>query len=141
MGSDSRTLPARPARPAPCYRPAVTRLLTTLILLRPARVEARAQAAERVGLVSRAPTAWQVCLGVLRMWWRLFTRPESVGGCVHFPARDTRRARLLEKKFVRFWALTWERAIAPLDQSGLIAGRERILRHLLTAHHDGAQFA
>ncbi|MCB9743971.1 MAG: hypothetical protein H6740_15330 [Alphaproteobacteria bacterium] len=116
-------------------------LLSYLILLRPRVIEARAQAAQRLGLVPRAPSAWQVSLGVLRMWWRVLSRPESIGGSVGFPARDTPRARLLEKKAVRFFALTWERAIAPLDQSGLIAGRERILRHLLTAHHDGAQFA
>jgi hypothetical protein len=34
-----------------------------------------------------------------------------------------------------------ERAIAPFDLSGLWSPPERVIRHLLAAHHDGVQFA
>jgi len=54
--------------------------------------------------------------------------------------RRTRRARLLSFRPFRFPFLLHERAIAPLDFSGLLSTRERIIRHLLGAHHDKNQF-
>jgi hypothetical protein len=33
-----------------------------------------------------------------------------------------------------------ERAVAPLDFSGLLSSPDRVIRHLLGAHHDGVQF-
>ncbi len=88
----------------------------------------------------RAPTLWQVELGVLRMWHRVLFRPETIGTCTAHPVRGTWRARLLQWRPLRFPFLLWERAVAPWDMSGLVSGRERVLRHLLAAHHDADQF-
>jgi hypothetical protein len=41
---------------------------------------------------------------------------------------------------MRFPFLVKEKAIAPLDLTGLASTRERLIRHLLGAHHDGNQF-
>lgn len=110
-------------------------------LLFPRRISENLARAEAAGLARPAPNLTQLTLGVLRMQWRLLTRPESVGQCASQPVRDTWRARLLEPRPLRFPFLVRERAIAPLDFSGLASSRERILRHLLGAHHDANQFA
>ncbi|MCB9761713.1 MAG: hypothetical protein H6739_17850 [Alphaproteobacteria bacterium] len=110
------------------------------ILIRPRRVVAHLRLAQDSGLVERAPNAWQICMGVMRMWHRNLFRADTVGTCKDFQPRDTRRARLLQRKSLRFFGLMWERAITPLDLSGLLSPPERITRHLLAAHHDGVQF-
>lgn len=95
---------------------------------------------EEAGITPRVPTVTQVALGVARMQYRLLTRPETVGVCTAHPVRATWRARLLEPRPMRFPFLLRERAIAPLDFSGLASSRERVIRHLLGAHHDENQF-
>jgi len=85
------------------------------------------------------PNLWQLGLGVLRMWHRVLFRSETIGTCSS-PVRRTWRARLLENRSLRFPFLLAEGAIAPLDFTGLGSTRERIIRHLLGAHHDGDQF-
>jgi hypothetical protein len=85
------------------------------------------------------PTDWQLCLGVLRMWHRLAFRTHTVGtssGAV----RSTWRARLLAWRALRLPFLLGERAVAPLDFTGLASSPERLMRHLLGAHHDTNQF-
>src|SRR5690606_12768511 len=95
---------------------------------------------EDAGVVSRAPNPWQICQGVVRMWHRVVFRPETIGTSKSFHPRTTRRARMLENRPVRFPFLLRERAIAPLDFSGLASSPERIISHLVGAHHDGHQF-
>ena len=85
------------------------------------------------------PNLWQIQLGVLRMGHRVLFRSETIGQSA-FPVRRTWRARLLERRLVRFPFLLRERAIHPLDFSGLASSPDRIHRHLLGAHHDGVQF-
>jgi hypothetical protein len=109
-----------------------------LLLLSPDRVERRLAQVRARGL--RAPNSWQIAQGVLRMVHRLIFRSDTVGTS-HAPVRDTWRARLLSWRPLRLPFLVAERAVAPLDLSGLLSSRERILRHLLAAHHDGHQFA
>jgi len=94
------------------------------------------------GLVDEAevPNLWQIQLGVLRMWHRVVYRPESIGMSKDFAPRRTWRARLLEKRPLRFPFLLREKAVHPLDFSGLASSIERIHNHLLGAHHDGVQF-
>lgn len=110
------------------------------LLLFPDAIEASLMRAEAVGLVARRPTLFQLLLGVVRMQVRVALRPDSVGTCTEQPVRKTWRARLLSARPLRFPFLVAERAIAPLDFSGLASSRERVIRHLLAAHHDGAQF-
>jgi hypothetical protein len=111
-----------------------------VLLLRPSRIERRLAEIEAAGLVPRAPNLWQLSLGVLRMQHRLIFRSETVGTCVDQPVRPTWRARLLHHRAVRVPFLLKERAIAPLDMSGLLSSEARVRAHLLGAHHDGAQF-
>lgn len=110
-------------------------------MLFPDRIESALEAVDRAGLVERTPNLWQITQGVLRMWHRVLFRSETIGTCAEDPVRPTWRARLLERRYLRFPFLVAERAIAPLDFSGLASPPERILRHLLGAHHDKNQFA
>lgn len=112
-----------------------------LILLRPGRVQRHLDALFAAELIPAVPTLWQIELGVLRMWHRVLFRSETIGTCATHPVRSTRRARWLENRFLRGPFLFWERAIAPLDHSGLAQPTWRLVRHLLAAHHDGNQFA
>lgn len=109
-----------------------------LLLLSPATIETRLGQVRDAGF--DPPTSAQIAAGVLRMWHRAVFRSETIGTCTDHPVRDNWRARWLQFRPFRFPFLLWERAIAPWDMSGLLSGRERILRHLLGAHHDADQF-
>ncbi len=111
------------------------------LLLDPAGVERSLDRIRAAGLVERAPNAWQIALGVLRMQHRLLFRSDTIGTCRTHPVRSTLRARVLQLRVARFPFLLAERAIAPLDLSGLLSSPERVIAHLLGAHHDGNQFA
>lgn len=110
------------------------------LLLRPARIDRALAAVRERRLVAPAPNVFQVFLGVIRMLHRLVFRSETVGTSLARAPRRTFRARLLAMRAVRLPFLVAERAIAPLDLSGMISSRERILRHLLGAHHDAMEF-
>jgi hypothetical protein len=112
-----------------------------LVLLRPAEVSLRLSQLVEAGVIDRAPTLWQIQLGVLRMWHRVFFRGDTVGTCSAHPVRSTWRARLLRFRLLRGPFLFLERAIAPFDHSGLGQPPWRMVRHLLGAHHDTNQFA
>lgn len=115
--------------------------LHSWLLLFPRRIEARLDDLRASGLYppEEVPNLWQIQLGVARMWHRVLFRPETIGTSAA-PIRGTWRARLLAKRPLRFPFLLRERAVHPLDFSGLASSPERIVRHLLGAHHDGVQF-
>lgn len=119
-----------------------TRPLHALGLLFPRTIARNLERLRASGLVAagEVPNLWQIQLGVLRMWHRVFFRPESIGQSQDFAVRNTWRARLLERRPLRFPFLLRERAVHPLDFSGLASSTARIHRHLLGAHHDGVQF-
>lgn len=96
---------------------------------------------ESARVVPRTPTRAQIDRGVLRMLHRLVFRSGTVGTCKAGTVRRTWRARLLQWRILRLPFLVRERAIAPFDLSGLASPPDRIIRHLLAAHHDGVQFA
>jgi hypothetical protein len=131
----SETFPLERARVPAAPLPWFARLL----LIDPAKIERRLADIERSGLVRRVPNAWQISLGVLRMCHRLIFRSEEIGTSSN-PPRPNWRARLLAFRPFRFPFLLAEKAVAPHDFSGLLSGRERVLSHLLGAHHDGPQF-
>jgi len=110
------------------------------MLIQPRRVAAGLSRVRQAGVVADPPNLWQLTLGVLRMWHRLIYRPETIGTCAAAQVRPTWRARLLHYRPLRFPFLLAERAVAPLDFTGLASSRDRIIRHLLGAHHDGDQF-
>ena len=70
------------------------RTLLYPILFRPDVVEERLDQIRRAGLVTDVPNAWQISLGVLRMWHRVVFRPESIGTSATHPVRPSLRARL-----------------------------------------------
>lgn len=114
--------------------------LVRLLLGDPERVLAHLERIRARGIVDVAPNAWQLCLGVLRMWHRTLFRSETVGTSPGGTVRATWRARLLANRAVRLPCLLAERAVAPFDFTGLRSPPERVIRHLLGAHHDGNQF-
>jgi hypothetical protein len=110
----------------------------TLLLVSPRRIDAQRARLAAVGLPT--PTLWQLELGVLRMWHRTLFRSETIGLCAAQPVRDSWRARLLRWRPLRFPFLLAESAVAPWDMTGLYSSSERLIRHLLGAHHDATQF-
>jgi hypothetical protein len=111
-----------------------------LLLVRPRDIDRALRRLEERRALARVPNAWQVALGVARMWHRVLFRSHTIGTSGR-PVRPTWRARMLSARPLRFPFLVAERAIAPLDFSGLLSSRERVIRHLLAAHHDKNQFA
>jgi len=114
--------------------------LSRFALIDPAEVETKLAAIEAAGLVERAPNAWQLTLGVLRMWHRVLFRSETIGTSETDPVRGTWRARMMAARPLRFPFLLAERAVSPWDFSGLFSATDRVERHLMGAHHDGVQF-
>jgi len=112
-----------------------------VILVRPEQVAGNLARIRAAGIVERVPNVWQVCLGVLRMWHRIVFRSGTVGTSAAHPVRPTWRARLLHLRPLRFPFLLAERAVFPLDLSGLASSPDDLVSHLLGAHHDGNQFA
>lgn len=116
-------------------------LLTRLVLLDPGRVAERLEEIRASGLFDEVPNVWQITLGVVRMWHRVVLRSETIGMSRGAPVRDGWRARAMSLRVLRFPFLLRERAVAPLDFSGLLSSRARVTSHLLGAHHDGGQFS
>lgn len=106
----------------------------------PARIELHLARMRAHDIVDVTPNPWQLCLGVLRLWHRNLFRPQTVGTSPGGTVRATWRARLFANRAVRLPALLAERAVAPFDFTGLRSPPERLIRHLLGAHHDGNQF-
>ncbi len=109
-------------------------------LLAPRRIAKNLEVVAASGLVEPIPNLWQLSLGVVRMWHRLAFRSETVGMSPGGVVRDSWRARLLRRRPLRFPFLLAERAVAPLDLTGLMSHPERTTRHLLGAHHDRDEF-
>jgi len=112
-----------------------------LVLFWPRRIRRHLTQLVQAGIIPRAPSLWQLELGVLRMWHRLVFRSDTIGCCSDHAVQPTRRAKLLRFRVLRFPFLLLERSIVPLDHSGLVQPTQRMMRHLLGAHHDGNQFA
>ena len=113
------------------------------LLLSPSRIQ------EALDTISKSPRSdsvnipnlWQVGLGVLRMYHRLVFRSETIGTGPLGAVRSTWRSKILRHRMVRGPVLWSQGAIAPFDLSGLSSSTDRIVQHLLAAHHDGHQFA
>ena len=109
------------------------------ILLRPDRILATMQKARERG-VTDLPNLWQLSLAVLRMWHRMAFRAETIGTCKAGVRRATWKARVFAYRPLRLPFLVAEGAVTPLDLTGLASPPNRIIRHLLGAHHDELQF-
>jgi hypothetical protein len=111
------------------------------ILVRPRAVLANLERVRAAGVLAEVPTPWQLSLAVLRMWHRLAFRRDTIGTSPGGRVRATWRARLFAPRALRLPVLLAHGAVVPLDFTGLGSSPERLIRHLLGAHHDGAQFA
>tara|TARA_R110002073_G_scaffold177151_3_gene334999 strand:- start:34171 stop:34872 length:702 start_codon:yes stop_codon:yes gene_type:complete len=110
-------------------------------LLTPKRIMCNLARRQEAKLISgEAPNAWQLSLGVMRMWHRSLFRTETVGTSPTGTVRSNWRAALLHNRTLRLPFLLMEGAVAPFDMTGLASDKERIIKHLLGAHHDGNQF-
>lgn len=110
------------------------------LLLFPREISASLERVRAAKVADPMPNLWQIFMGVLYMWHRLAFRSETVGMSTSQPVRRTLRARLLQYRPIRFPFLLWEGAVAPLDFSGLASPPDRVIKHLLGAHHDKNQF-
>ena len=110
------------------------------ILRDPELVMSKVQRAVDSGLIERAPNAWQVCLGILRMSQRLLFRWDTVGTAPAAPVRKNWRAQLLQYRPARFPFLVKEKLIAPFDLTGMLASPEQVRRHVMGAYHAGDEF-
>ncbi|MBA3459976.1 MAG: hypothetical protein H0T46_08440 [Deltaproteobacteria bacterium] len=104
----------------------------------PARVMSNLTRMQRAGVVDACPSAWQLSLGVLRLWHRIMLRAETVGTSTQ-PVRESWRARVLAYRAVRLPFLLASRAVIPFDFTGLRSSPDRLIDHVLGAHHDGRQ--
>ena len=104
-----------------------------------ARITDNLEKIAAAGIVPVVPNRFQLLCGVVRMWHRVIFRSSTIGTS-RGSVRATRHARLLENRVVRFFPLVLEKAIAPLDFTGLKSSPERVMHHLVAAHHDGDQF-
>lgn len=108
-----------------------------VLLWCPGRIERRLAALEAEGVLARAPSRWQVWMGVLYMWTRVVRRPETIGLATHEPVRATTGAKRLQNRLVRGVAVFRGRVVNPLDQIGLGSSDAHVTRHLLGAYHPG----
>lgn len=111
-----------------------------VLLPRPRVIRANLQRLVEWGTITEVPTLWQVFLGTMKMRHRLLFRSYTIGTSAH-PVRPGLRARLLAWRALRAPVLLAEGAVAPFDLSGLALSEDRLIRHLVGAHHDGPQFA
>jgi hypothetical protein len=114
-----------------------------VLLVRPRAILANLDRIRAANVVPAAdlPTPFQLSLAVLRLWHRLLFRAHTVGTSPSGAIRPTVRARLFAPRAVRLPVLLAHGAVVPLDFTGLASSPERLIRHLLGAHHDGNQFA
>jgi len=111
--------------------------LIRFVLRNPERVEWHLDRLHELGRIEVKPNLWQVTMGVVYMLHRMVFRPETIGLDDDSPVRQTWRARLWQYRPLRFPFLVWQRAIDPLDLTGLSGTMERKHSHLVGAYHPG----
>ncbi|MCC6621762.1 MAG: hypothetical protein IT385_10940 [Deltaproteobacteria bacterium] len=116
-------------------------LLSRLLLIRPTVIADHLERVRRSGLVAEVPNAWQLTLGVLRMFHRMATRPETIGLSRAQPIRRSWLARAVAPRPLRFLPALVAGAVRPWDLTGLLTEPRGMIRHLVGAHHDRHQFA
>ena len=115
--------------------PPLTRLVR-FVLRNPERVEWYVEQLYAQGRIDTRPNLWQVTMGIFYMLHRMVFRPATIGLDVS-PIRRTWRAQLWQYRLLRFPFLMWQKAIDPLDLTGLSGSMERKHSHLVAAYHPG----
>ena len=111
--------------------------LIRFVLRNPERVEWHLDRLYELRRIDAKPNLWQVTMGVAYMLHRMTFRPETIGVDDDSPVRDTWRARLLHHRAFRFPFLVWNKAIYPLDLTGLSGTMQEKHLHLVGAYHPG----
>ncbi|MBK9261239.1 MAG: hypothetical protein IPM54_15715 [Polyangiaceae bacterium] len=111
-------------------------LFYRFVLRNPERVEWHLDRLYELGRIDVKPNLWQVSLGVAYMLHRMVFRPSTIG-IDETPVRRTFRARLWQYRPLRFPFLLWQKAIDPIDLTGLSGSMERKHSHLVGAYHPG----
>ena len=111
-------------------------LFMRFVLRNPERVEWHLKKLYAHGRIDVQPNLWQVTMGVLYMLHRMIFRPATIG-LDDSPVRNTWRAKLLQYRPVRFPFLIWNKAIDPIDLTGLSGTMQRKHSHLVGAYHPG----
>lgn len=106
------------------------------VLRNPERVEWHLERLYESGRIETKPNLWQVTMGVFYMLHRMAFRPATIGLDTS-PVRRTLRARLWHYRPFRFPFLLWQKAIDPIDLTGLSGSMERKHSHLVGAYHPG----
>jgi len=108
-----------------------------LLLRKPGNIRTNLAALADADRIDRVPTLWQMFMGVLYMWHRIFFRPDTIGMSASEPERDTVWARRFRNRAIRFPFLLGARAVYPLDFTGLGCSVFELHHHLLGAYHPG----
>ena len=110
--------------------------LVRFVLRNPERVEWYLERLYERGRIDARPNLWQVTLGVAYMLHRMVFRPATIG-LDDAPVRQTWRAKMWQYRPLRFPFLLWQKAIDPIDLTGLSGSTERKHSHLVGAYHPG----
>lgn len=110
--------------------------LVGFVLRNPERVEWYLERLYEHGRIDAKPNLWQVTMGVAYMVHRMVLRPATIG-LDESPVRNTWRAQMWQYRPLRFPFLLWQKAIDPIDLTGLSGSMERKHSHLVGAYHPG----
>jgi hypothetical protein len=113
-----------------------TRWFYRFVLRNPERVEWYLNRLYERGRIDVKPNLWQVTMGVVYMLHRMVFRPATIGLDAS-PVRQTWRAQLWQYRPFRFPFLLWQKAIDPIDLTGLSGSMARKHSHLVGAYHPG----
>lgn len=111
-------------------------LFIKFVLRNPERVAWHLEKLHAHGRIDVRPNLWQVTMGVMYMLHRMVFRPATIG-LDDSPVRKTWRARLWQYRPLRFPFLIWQKAIDPIDLTGLSGTMARKHSHLVGAYHPG----
>jgi hypothetical protein len=110
--------------------------LYRFVLRNPERVAWHLEQLHAQGRIDVKPNLWQVTMGVMYMLHRMVFRPATIG-LDDSPIRQTWRAQVWQYRAFRFPFLLWQKAIDPIDLTGLSGSMERKHSHLVGAYHPG----
>ena len=118
----------------------IGRFAHRILLIRPSQVRRNLAHIDRSNLTPHTPTDWQIAVGVLRMWYRMIFRSNTIGVSQTHPPRSSKWARGLQYRLLRFPFVLWEGSVSPWDLSGLTSSPDRLICHVVGTHHDNEQF-
>ena len=111
-----------------------------ILLISPSQVRQNLAHINRSALTPHTPTEWQIAVGVLRMWYRMIFRSNTIGISQTHRPRSNKWARFLQYRPLRLPFVLWEGSVIPWDLSGLTSSPDRLICHVVGTHHEDEQF-